>query len=102
MGVTLSKCVLRQGSLQSNALLFWPESPTPPTSHCALISHGYTSHKDSLLNWASRLAEERIPTVLFDLPGHYLGSFNEVERFEDFAGGAHLLFERAFEQLSTQ
>jgi predicted esterase len=46
-----------------------------------------------------RAAEAGIPTIIFDWPGHYLGGFNEVERFEDFTAEAHTLFAQAYDRL---
>src|SRR5690606_26545950 len=66
-------------------------------SRIALLCHGYTSHKGSILTWASRLAEEGMSTIIFDVPGHYLGNFSEVESFDDFKNYAHELFAEAFE-----
>lgn len=77
---------------QVQALLFIPETASPYTS-MALFTHGYTDHKGSLVNWGARMAKRGIPALIFDLPGHYLGSFNEVESFDEFAQEAHSLFE---------
>ncbi|MBL7665247.1 MAG: alpha/beta hydrolase, partial [Bacteriovoracaceae bacterium] len=40
----------------------------------AIFTHGYTASKSDQLTWATRLAEAGIPTIIFDLPGHYLSS----------------------------
>lgn len=78
-----------------NALAFMPKPETGPIKSLAVFSHGYSSHKGSILNWPIRLAEEGIPTVIFDLPGHYLGSFSEVPSFEVFKKHCRFLFEQA-------
>ena len=64
------------------------------------MSHGYTSHKASILNWATRLADEGVPTLLFDQPGHYLGSFNEVKSFKEYKEQSHKLYGQAYNLLS--
>ncbi len=68
----------------------------------AIFTHGYTSSISSILNWGSRLADSGVDTLIFNLPGHYLGSVNEVEKFEDFTEHAHKLFEAAHSSLETQ
>ena len=65
----------------------------------AVLSHGYTSHKGSILNWAFKIAELNIPSVIFDQPGHYLGSFNEVKSFDTYTKLAPHLFESASKSL---
>jgi pimeloyl-ACP methyl ester carboxylesterase len=78
---------------QVNALAFIPSpDKTPIKSEWALFSHGYTSHKGDCLNWATRLVEAGVPCMIFDQPGHYLGSFHEIASFEDFKEHAHELF----------
>lgn len=78
------------------ALVFLPDSDQKLSTSVALISHGYTSHKASITNWPIRLCEEGVPCILFDQPGHYLGSFNEVEDFDEYKEHAHELFQVAF------
>ena len=68
----------------------------------AIFCHGYTAHKGDLLTWASRLSEEGLTTLIFDIPGHYLGSYNEVESFEEFKNFAPLLFEEAYQVLARE
>lgn len=68
-------------------------------SEWALCTHGYTSHKGDCLNWANRLIENGTPTIIFDQPGHYLGSFHEVQHWEDFRDHSHELFAEAFRRL---
>lgn len=98
-----SKLVCTELSLpyfQVNAMIFIPSREgNPIKSEWAIFSHGYTSHKGDCLNWATRLVEAGIPCVIFDQPGHYLGSFHEVNSFEEFKDHAHELFAVAFKRL---
>lgn len=77
------------------ALCFLPD--VQDIDKIAIFTHGYTSSKSSIVNWATRLCEENIPTIIFDLPGHYLGSFEDLNSFEDFTKHAHELFLKAYE-----
>ncbi len=81
----------------TNAFCFIPEEKKLERGIPSVFSftHGFTSHKASILNWALRLAEEGVPGVLFDLPGHYLGGFTEVDSFEGFTENAHRMFSSA-------
>lgn len=87
---------------QVNALAFIPnkdqEKEVKP--EWALFTHGYTSHKGDCLNWASRLVETGVPCMIFDQPGHYLGSFHEVKEWDDFKNHVHELFGEAFQRLA--
>jgi hypothetical protein len=51
------------------------------------------------LNWASRLVDVGVPCIIFDQPGHYLGSFHEVSNWEDFRDHAHEIFYAAYIKL---
>lgn len=88
---------------KTNALIFLPdvggdtESALLPTF--AIFTHGYTADKGSILNWPIRLVEAGVSAILFDLPGHYLGNFSEVEDFEHFKHHGHELFLKAFLKL---
>lgn len=84
---------------QVNALAFIPSPERKIRSEWALFTHGYTSHKGDCLNWASRLVESGTPVMIFDQPGHYLGSFHDVQNWEDFRDHAHELFGEAFNRL---
>ncbi len=66
----------------------------------AFFSHGYTSHKGDCLNWATRMVEAGVPCMIFDQPGHFLGSFHEASSLEDFKAHAHELFGEAFNRLN--
>lgn len=91
-GIILYRSVLEVGQLKGNAFLFFPSAQREFSPAYAIFAHGYTSHKGSLLNWGTRLAEKGIPTCLFDLPGHYLGGYHDVDHFEEFSAKAHHLF----------
>ncbi|MBY0413609.1 MAG: lipase family protein [Bdellovibrionales bacterium] len=67
----------------------------------ALLTHGYTADKSSIINWAIRLSEVGVSCALFDLPGHYQGNYSEVNDFEFFKCHAHELFFEAFKGLSV-
>lgn len=85
---------------QVNAFAFLPSLEREIKAEWALFTHGYTSHKGDCLNWASRLVEMGVPCLIFDQPGHYLGSFHEVKSWEDFRDHAHELFAEAFQRLA--
>ena len=50
----------------------------------------------------SRLAEEGLASILFDLPGHYLGNFSKVESFEQFTTEGPKLFSHALSALKNE
>ncbi len=83
-----------------NALNLVPEGDILP--YRAVFCHGYTSSKHSILAWGSRCADFGIPTTLFDLPGHYLGSYNEVSDPQVFKDEAPDLFLKAYESLLNE
>ncbi len=83
---------------QVNALSFWPQRLNEAKVG-AIFTHGYTAHKGDLITWAIKLSEIGIPTILFDLPGHYLGSYNEVGSLDQFQQNAHKLFAQAYQLL---
>lgn len=84
---------------QTNALVIVPGENAKKVNTIGLFTHGFTSHKASILNWPLRLAEDGIPCILFDLPGHYLGTFSEVHSFDAFKENAPLMFASAIESL---
>ncbi len=86
---------------QVNALAFLPHGSAPLKKEWAIFTHGYTSHKGDCLNWASRLVDSGVPCIIFDQPGHYLGSFNEVNSIEDFKNHVHELFGEAYLRLQS-
>jgi predicted esterase len=91
MSVKIVKKIIKNNHFTFNAMAFLPSEPQSHGSW-ALFTHGYTSCKKDCLPWAQRLSEAGIPSVIFDLPGHYLGSFEEVENFEIFKNHAHECF----------
>ena len=85
--------------INTNALVLVPSKMDEMVDTIGVFTHGYTSHKASILNWPLRLAEDGIPCILFDLPGHYLGTFSEVESFEAFKLNAPLMFGSALDAM---
>lgn len=86
---------------QVNALAFIPalKTDTSVKKEWAIFTHGYTSHKGDCLNWATRMVEADVPCIIFDQPGHYLGSFNEVKSLDEFKEHVHELFREAYVRL---
>jgi predicted esterase len=95
MDITVDKVVLEIDSVRVNALYFHPSSPIE--GKACIFTHGFTSHKASILNWGSRCAEEGLPTIIFDQPGHFLGSYNDIESFDQFKSIAPQLFFKALD-----
>lgn len=94
----LKKCQIVAGPLKTVGLHF------KSSYRCAVavFTHGYTSHKGDQLYWAQRLIKRGIETIIFDLPGHYLGSGEKIENFDDFASYAPKLFAEALNQMAPQ
>ncbi len=65
----------------------------------AILTHGYTASKTDLISWATRLSDAGISSIIFDLPGHHLGSLNQVESFDVFTKEAVNCFEEAYQEL---
>ncbi len=86
---------------QVNALAFIPSNEAPIKAEWAFFTHGYTSHKGDCLNWATRLVENGVPCMIFDQPGHFLGSFHELNSWEDFKAHSHELFAEAASRLEA-
>jgi hypothetical protein len=82
-----------------NALIFLPSPKKAPSKTIGIFTHGYTSHKASILSWCTRMAEEGVSSILFDQPGHYLGSYNEVSSFEEYKLEVPKLFNTAKDHL---
>jgi alpha-beta hydrolase superfamily lysophospholipase len=101
----VTKLFLNYQNQKTNALVFLPEvteeSEGGIKATFAILTHGYTADKSSILNWPIRLAESGVACILFDLPGHYLGNYSEVEDFEHFKNHAHELFYTAFLSLKN-
>ena len=93
---SISKFVINHPCFSTNALCFVPATKLFKPQMLAIFTHGYTSSKHDLMTWATRLSEAGITTTIFDLPGHYLGSFNEINSLSDFQNHAHELFGLAY------
>ena len=89
MSVKILRTTLHVSSFEVQAFAFIPDVESLK-EQWACFTHGYTSQKSDCLPWATRTAEGGIPTIIFDQPGHYLGSFNDVESFEDFKNNVHV------------
>ncbi len=102
--VKVERLILKHKTINVHAFAFLP------TEKCiekkknvfAIFTHGYTSHKGDLVNWGSRLAHFGIPTLVFDLPGHHLGHYYEVESLEFFKEETPNLFIKAYDYLKAQ
>ena len=99
------KLFLDYQNQKTNALVFLPEvggeNGSDIKATFAVLTHGYTADKSSILNWGTRLSEAGVSCILFDLPGHYLGNYSEVEDFEHFKNHGHELFHTAFVSLKN-
>lgn len=102
MSISLIKFTLPYESGQTNGFVFLPDPSMEVKRGFGVFTHGFTSHKGSILNWCTRLAEEGMACALFDLPGHYLGNFCEVTDFERFKVDAPKLFVSAFLVLKNE
>jgi len=91
MEIIIKNVELHHRSWKINAFSIIPANGDMNLHH-AVLSHGYTASKESILNWGTTLAQRGIPTIIFDLPGHYLGSFNEVDSFDEFSNHGYQLF----------
>ena len=91
---------LETKNLKTNALLFNPVHPV--TTKCSIFTHGYTSHKGSILTWAQKMMDLSIPCVIFDLPGHLLGSFENLDSLDHFQKEAPLLFMEAYSIIKSR
>lgn len=65
----------------------------------AIFTHGYTASKADNISWAQRLGEQGIACIIFDLPGHFLGSINKVNSFDEFTQYAHTCFIDAYKHM---
>ena len=99
MDVEIKTIEMQSGNANVNALQFIPSEPIDGL--VAVFSHGYTSHKGSIFSWGQRLSYAGIPTLTFDLPGHYLGSFNEISSIDEFKTVGIDLFKQAANILSS-
>jgi predicted esterase len=96
--LSIFRSILSPPQFQVHAFYFIPEKKQLRTDTLAIFTHGYTSHKGSLTNWAQRLVDKGIPTCLFDLPGHFQGSFLDIKNFADFEEQTHRLFLMALKE----
>lgn len=96
--VQVEKIRLNHDKFIVNGLIFIPGKLNFKLDSMCIFTHGYTSSKSDLISWGTRLSESGIISVIFDLPGHYLGSFNEVDSFDDFKSYAHELFGLAYKE----
>ena len=94
----ISFITLENEYFKFNAITFIPNE-VDHNKVVAVFSHGYTACKNDNFSWAQRLSDANIPCIIFDLPGHYLGSLYEVESFESFKEHAHECFLNAYQKL---
>ncbi len=99
--VSLKTFTLPFGETTVNAFALLPDGKTE-IKCLAIFAHGYTSHKGQLLNWGQRMAEAGAATVLFDWPGHFMGSFSKSGPWDFFNAHAHELFHSAVSHLRLQ
>lgn len=102
MQMKILKDTLSYFDQKTNCLSFIPQNSQKFKSSLAVFGHGYTADKSSILSWASKLADEGMPAIIFDWPGHYLGNYSEVASFEQFKAHAHELFLEAYLKLAAQ
>jgi len=104
MSVKIVKKTLKNKYFQFNSMSFLADqsSDNPYSKTWALFTHGYTASKSDCIAWAARLSEAGINCAIFDLPGHHLGSYNEVNSFEEFKEHAHECFLDTFEFLKAE
>lgn len=81
-------------------MVFLPAREKFKGQYRAIFTHGYTASKSDVLTWAARFADEGHSSIIFDLPGHLLGSYNKVKSFEEFTTYAPDLFWQANELLA--
>jgi pimeloyl-ACP methyl ester carboxylesterase len=84
---------------KTNVMYFLPDLDGNILPTFAILTHGYTADKSSIINWAIRLSEAGVSCALFDLPGHYQGNYSEVKDFGYFKVHAHELFLEAYNGL---
>lgn len=99
MSLKILKKTITNNYFTFNAMFFLPTEQSGSYTNWAIFTHGYTASKSDCINWAQRIAEINIPTVIFDLPGHHLGSYNSVSTFDDFKNHAHECFIDAYHLL---
>lgn len=102
MSVKITKALLENEFFKFQSFSFLPSTDKPIHPFFAICTHGYTASKNDCVPWAQRLALSGIPTIVFDLPGHYLGSFEELDKLDDLKEHATECFEIAYNQLKNQ
>ncbi len=102
MAIKIEKATLKNEFFSFDAIVVLPDAKLPDNykGQFGVFTHGYTASKNDCLTWAQRFADAGAPAVIFDLPGHYLGSFKEAESFDDFKAQAHLCFFEAYKFLN--
>lgn len=101
MSLKIIKKTISNSLFNFNTMTFIPMESSKKCSARAIFTHGYTASKSDCINWAQRLSEINIPSLIFDLPGHHLGSFNSVGSFDDFSQHSHECFIDAFDLMNT-
>ena len=91
--------LLEHETVRTDAISFLPDPSRGETGTLAVFAPGYTSEKSQLLSWGTGLAALGVPTLIFDLPGHYLGNLHPLGSFEDFKNHTPHLFARGLETL---
>jgi hypothetical protein len=102
MGVVIEFQSLRQATVQVEAIAFLPDINQELRHALAIFAPGYTDDKTPLLSWGFNLAAIGIATMVFDLPGHYLGSLYPLRSLEDFFRDTPLLFVEGFNSLAKR
>jgi predicted esterase len=103
MAIKIEKSTLKNKFFSFDAMAILPDVDSPENfkGQFGVFTHGYTASKTDCLPWAQRFADAGAPAVFFDLPGHYLGSFKEVESFTDFKMHAQECFSDALDFLNN-
>jgi predicted esterase len=103
VSVLIVKKTLSNKYFSFDAIAMLPSKEEFPSikQQWGIFTHGYTASKSDCLPWAQRLADNGAPAIFFDLPGHYLGSFNEVESFDDFKAHVQECFIDAYNFLES-
>ena len=101
MSVKILKRTLKSDHFTFNSMIFIADEGIARNT-IALFTHGYTASKADLISWASRISDAGISSIIFDLPGHLLGSYNEVDHFETFTEHSIDCFDVAFKELKSE
>lgn len=88
---------LKSGPLSVSSSLFIPK--TLKFSFSVIMTHGYTTCREQLVMPAMRLCQAGIPVFIFDLPGHFASSLNDLNSFEDFKNFTPHLFHIALKEI---